>query len=486
MPDPKELRIMGMKIMENLIEKRNINNLKLQIKIQEFMLGMYDNYVDPSEKYLDHETGEIWNEVSENYLKENKFIDFSSSRKIGRKLALENEFAQNALLNRVAFTVGTGLNYVVSAKDKSEESKKIAEEAQKLIENFIYENNWNELEQELVEREDRDGEWFLRKFSMGDGTIQIRIVEPSEVFTPKNKEEQKNISFGILTENFDAQKVVGYFINNKKVSILEIIHRKANVDSNVMRGISTLWSIRDNFIRAEKLQRNMSTVAAIQSSLVAVRKFNHSTNSQIQDFIDKKSNNLMRNNRNNDLRIDKWDPGTILNMGSGQDLEFIAKGLDSSKFIPILQSELRSIAARFVMPEFMLTSNASNANYASTMVAETPAIRQFQKMQFIYKNIGKKVMKWVLDTAMLYSFLPENYENLIKINVEAPSLIVRDIKKEAEANKIKMENGILSPQTWSAQLGLNYKNEQENIIEHAELYGGFLPEKLPEIENEEN
>ena len=39
----------------------------------------------------------------------------------------------------------------------------------------------------------------------------------------------------------------------------------------------------------------------------------------------------------------------------------------------MLQAELRAIAARLVMPEFMLTSDASNANYASTMVAEGPA-----------------------------------------------------------------------------------------------------------------
>ena len=41
----------------------------------------------------------------------------------------------------------------------------------------------------------------------------------------------------------------------------------------------------------------------------------------------------------------------------------------------VLQAELRAIASRLVMPEFMLTSDASNANYASTMVAEGPAVQ---------------------------------------------------------------------------------------------------------------
>ena len=54
------------------------------------------------------------------------------------------------------------------------------------------------------------------------------------------------------------------------------------------------------------------------------------------------------------------------------EYDFPARGLDASSFVAVLQAELRAIAARLVMPEFMFTSDASNANYASTMVAEGP------------------------------------------------------------------------------------------------------------------
>ena len=33
------------------------------------------------------------------------------------------------------------------------------------------------------------------------------------------------------------------------------------------------------------------------------------------------------------------------------------------------------------MPEFMFTSDASNANYASTLVAEGPAVKMFERLQ---------------------------------------------------------------------------------------------------------
>ena len=33
------------------------------------------------------------------------------------------------------------------------------------------------------------------------------------------------------------------------------------------------------------------------------------------------------------------------------------------------------------MPEFMFTSDASNANYSSTLVAEGPAVKMFERLQ---------------------------------------------------------------------------------------------------------
>jgi hypothetical protein len=62
-------------------------------------------------------------------------------------------------------------------------------------------------------------------------------------------------------------------------------------------------------------------------------------------------------------------PGTILDVLGDTDYQFPASGLDAGRYVTVLQAELRAIASRLVMPEFMLTSDASNANYSSTMVA---------------------------------------------------------------------------------------------------------------------
>ena len=115
------------------------------------------------------------------------------------------------------------------------------------------------------------------------------------------------------------------------------------------------------------------------------------------------------------------------------------------------------------MPEFMLTSDASNANFASTMVAEGPAIKMFERLQADQASHDLAVMWRAVEVAAAAGRLPANVRQLVEIQVGRPSLHVRDALKEAEANRIAFEAGVLSPQTWSQRLGLDYEQEQTNL-----------------------
>src|SRR4029434_6567283 len=77
----------------------------------------------------------------------------------------------------------------------------------------------------------------------------------------------------------------------------------------------------------------------------------------------------------------RYAPGTILDAHADVEYDFPAAPLDAAAYVAVLQAELRAIASRLVMPEFMLTSDASNANYSSTLVAEGPAMRMFARLQ---------------------------------------------------------------------------------------------------------
>ena len=51
------------------------------------------------------------------------------------------------------------------------------------------------------------------------------------------------------------------------------------------------------------------------------------------------------------------------------------------KNVAAIQAELRAAAAALAMPEYMLSGDACNANFSSTMVAEGPAVKTFEEMQ---------------------------------------------------------------------------------------------------------
>jgi hypothetical protein len=149
------------------------------------------------------------------------------------------------------------------------------------------------------------------------------------------------------------------------------------------------------------------------------------------------------------------------------EYDFPTRGLDAASFVAVLSAELRAIAARLVMPEFMFTSDASNANYASTMVAEGPAIKMFERLQAALIEQDRGVMWRVVENAIAAGQLPHDIRDVCSIQIIPPSLHVRDPLRQTQVDRIAFDSGVLSPQTWSQHLGLDYDQEQKNLAMHS-------------------
>ncbi|NUQ66269.1 MAG: hypothetical protein HUU20_27730, partial [Pirellulales bacterium] len=158
-------------------------------------------------------------------------------------------------------------------------------------------------------------------------------------------------------------------------------------------------------------------------------------------------------------------PGTILDAFAGTAYEFPAAGVDAARYVAVLQAELRAIASRLVMPEFMLTSDASNANYASTMVAEGPAVRMFQRLQREMIEDDLEVMRRAVSAAVAAGKLPREASTAVDIQAVPPTLAVRDRLKEAQADQILVRNGAMSIATLAMRHGLDPQREQERITQ---------------------
>jgi capsid protein len=445
----------------------------LERRLTEAFDDLWSGLVDRNEPYCDDSDGTAWLALGAGGgSARSSTVGFADEGQLAairnecRALALTNEFAVNGHENRVSYIVGSGHTYRAAGRKQRETPPELVADVQTLVDEFVRVNRWNRRQQEIVLRVDRDGEAFLRYFSGSGGMTFVRFVEPGQIAAPPEAARDPSLSYGIATDPYDVEAVHAYYIDGVPVDADEIQHRKGNVDANVKRGLPLFYPVRKNLRRAEKLLRNMSTVAEIQSAIALIRKHRTATRTAVQQYVSAQPDTTTTAGaRQSTMR--RFAPGTILDTYGNVDYDFPASALDASSYVAILQAELRAIAARLVMPEFMLSSDASNANYASTFVAESPALRMFERLQ--YEQIGddREVMRRVVRNAIGAGRLPPEAATLVEIQIEPPSLAMRDAKNEAEIRAVEYEHGILSPQTWCLLSGLDYDQEQANLSEHA-------------------
>lgn len=443
---------------------------RMEARLCEAFDELWNGFVDPADALLDAE-GTRWTRLGIEDVPSGPALgseqELREARAQCRMLAVTNEFAINGHENRISYVVGSGHTYRASLKKGVGDADDCADRVQEVLDEFCRVNRWHKRQQEIVRRRDRDGEVFLRLFAQPGGTLRVRFVEPGQVATPQERVGDAAATFGIQTVPGDVEEVLWYYVDGEAVPAAEIQHRKGQVDSNVKRGLPLFYPVRKNLRRAERILRNMSVVAEIQSAIALIRKHKTAARSGVQQFVsDQADATLTRQQGAGGPSVRRYGPGTILDAYGGVEYDFPAAAIDASNFVAILQAELRAIASRLVMPEFMLSSDASNANYASTMVAEGPAVKMFQRLQAELVRDDLEIMWHAVRAAVRAGRLPVEVETLVEIQASPPSLVVRDTLQEAQVSRIEYESGILSPQTWSTQRGLDYDQEQQNLLAH--------------------
>ncbi|NQU21608.1 MAG: phage portal protein [Candidatus Nealsonbacteria bacterium] len=419
---------------------------------------LWDNFVDPADALYDLD-GSRWTQLGGDGVSADATLgnelQLAEVRNQCRALAATNEFAINGHENRISYVVGTGHTYRVVARRDRDASQQTVRQVQAVLDEFLHANKWHQRQQEIVRRKDRDGECFLRLFAAGDGTTAVRFVEPDQIATPTGRSGDRAASQGVQTDPRDVETVIGYWIDGQLVDTGEIQHRKLGVDANVKRGLPLFYPVRKNLRRAEKLLRNMSVVAEIQSAIALIRKHVAATSAGVDQFVQNQADlSVTSQTTGRTSHFRRYGPGTILDAMAGTEYEFPTAGLDAAKFVVVLQAELRAIAARLVMPEFMLTSDASNANYSSTMVAEGPAVKMFERLQRDMIEDDREILLRVLAYAVDAGRLPPDAPADVDVQAVAPTLAVRNRLHDAKADEILVRNGAMNAATMAMRHGL--------------------------------
>lgn len=436
-------------------------------KLNEAFDLLLRDFVDPREALVGDD-GQWWRDIAAHTAGSTPLAAerLEDIRNECRRLAVANEYAINGLENRISYIVGSGHTYQAVVRKHSGAPDSLAGDVQRVLDEFLERTDWHTRQQEIVRRMDRDGETLLRFFTTSGGDLEVRFVEPDQVQTPSELWDQPAASHGVLTDERDVERVRGYFVDGVLVPAEQMQHRRANVDLNVKRGLPLYTPVRKNLRRTEKLLRNMSVVAEIQSAIALIRKHRHATRTGVEQFVSHGADATTTRPAGRIEHLTQYGPGTILDAPAHVEYDFPATGVDARAFVAILQAELRAIAARLVMPEFMFTSDASNANYASTMVAEGPAVRMFERLQATLVRDDREVLWRCVEATIRGGRLPANVRQGVDIQIAPPPLVSRDALRDARVMEIAHQHGIVSAQTWSRNLGLDYEQEQQNRAMH--------------------
>jgi len=381
-------------------------------------------------------------------------------------------------------------------------------------------SNWDMKDKESFRRYIRDGELFNRFFSPKsriplDGNqwphLLTRFVEPLEI---KNWPSKQNATFGIETDPEDVETVLRYYRSwvdfdskqhDSDISPKDMIHFKIGVDSNVKRGLTHLIGAAEYIVKYEQWLDDRIKINKIATLYGLFGKIDNPA-TDMTAIANKLNQDTSSKTKSGDGTAKKMlqQPGVML-----------TKGIEWSYGNPDIRArdtkeDGRNIqlytAAAVQLAEYVVSGDASNSNFASTMVSESPMVKAFEAMRDIQTRYTNRVANMVIGYGIKTGMLPatstktvtkaeankmreivrecknlmedsekgltekvinaiteksEPVQTSTKITREYPPLIHRDILKESQALQIQMLNNLVSERTASSQLGYDYDHEKE-------------------------
>lgn len=135
-------------------------------------------------------------------------------------------------------------------------------------------------------------------------------------------------------------------------------------------------------------------------------------------------------------------------------------------YVTVAQYLLRISGVRWSMAEYMISGDASNGNFSSTLVAESPFVKARENDQAHYGAKFREIISKAIRIAARLGRFGQNVDPddlllALDVIVNLPTVATRDRMANAQANEILHRNGILSKPTWAAMSDLDYREEQE-------------------------
>ncbi|MFA4971734.1 MAG: phage portal protein [bacterium] len=406
-----------------------VEQIESQRKVLRVLEGALHEAYDPRDKLKDPDE-DRWQKIGgSSDLKALDSADHGTMRTQAVNFFYRNPHARGIVRLFEKYIAGRGFNISPKAK-----LRRVAD----YWKAFWRKNGMDRRRREIVRRTVRDGEVFLRYFKDKDGVPIVRFMNPDLVAEPdattaKNAGAVGNVSCGVETDNDDVETVLAYWYKGKRIPAEEVQHEKILVDSDVKRGRSILEIDMPDFTYYRSWLQNRMTLAKLRTAIGLVKNVD-GTPTQVAN-IASATKTASKVNPDGSYMQKLMDGVNILTASRGVKYEFLTPNLQASDAQNDGRSVLLSISAGVGLPEFMVTADASNANYASTLVAESPGVMEFYDWQDFFRGAFERMYERVIKYGMTIGEIPE-YE-IVQETIPVGSMLTSLEAREAARMAVK-------------------------------------------------
>ncbi|MGH7201207.1 MAG: phage portal protein [Planctomycetaceae bacterium] len=412
----------------------------------------------------DDETGWTLLGDSSRTLSDSERADY---RTRARRFVREQPHARNALRLLENYVVGAGLElaHMPSEDDRednnqsrgvpprsgptrpgsAEELSSLAGAADRLWSEFLRANRRHFTFREQARRVWRDGECFLRVFPSSGWPPAVRFIDPEAIGPTREHPDSQ----GVLTEPHDVEAATAYLRIDpetgelaERIAAEEVFHTRIGIDSNQKRGLTAFAPVIETLAAFNQWLDTELVARKLLASIVLWRKVSGAP-TQTTAFADS-ADYSSASDALHAIQCARVAGGTMLTTSTGTEFQFLQPSTNYTDAVPLGRLMLLCIAAGMGLPEYMLTSDASNANYASTMVAEGPAVKLFESEQEFFAAEFESLWRWVMTEAVRQGRLPADFFEQIKPKWMFPLLVNRDRPRERDADVKLVSARILS------------------------------------------
>ncbi len=405
------------------------------------------------------------------------------------------------------YVIGKGFTYEVAERPSSGRAGRqapdgLADCVQDVIDEFCDANDWvGDRERELHNRVRRDGEVFTALYPDKNGIARTRFIEPERVTEPGNAtdfedwlavEVPLDWVFGVVTYTSDIETVVGYhvlwnpegtdfdFLPNDDLELALrlgsglIEHIKVNTDRNVKRGLPDMWAVLTDLVGENKLRDAVALGSAMRAAVPWITQMPTGTTPQMAQNLAIANANPVTTGASakGKLRIQK---GSVFTVPKGQEYKPLPDGQEESS-VAAAQYIMRAVGTRWNMPEYMISGDASNANYSSTLIAESPFVKAREADQRFFasrfRRIFRKVLAIAAQAGRFAQFGIDDVDALlalVELQIVPPTVATRDELATAQAAAVYKQLGILSNRTIAAKAGEDYETERKHMEEDGDV-----------------